>query len=267
MNKTYIHITPEVMESYEQDLHSHHTIGHGELWTRLTFTSHQRSWRATNKTYIHITPQIMERFIFWKIRSYSPLKVNRRFGGTYRLYLQGWISRENACVEASGRPIRPVSNGTYSDISQRITETVSAGSKHRSRTELDSNTDTLLACPSWVRVPHCKHCKHSHNEYAQYIYIHSITYLHVNLILKPIMIQFSDYEIKDGISAKSLLGARIFRPEFRKFASPILDWSALYEPISGRSHAACDQNVTTVTYHTNNTPRSNRTQHTKLHRQ
>jgi hypothetical protein len=27
--------------------------------------------------------------IFWDIKSCSPLKVNRRFGGTYQLHLQG----------------------------------------------------------------------------------------------------------------------------------------------------------------------------------
>jgi hypothetical protein len=32
--------------------------------------------------------------IFWAVTPCSPLKVNRRFGGTYRLHLQGWrISR------------------------------------------------------------------------------------------------------------------------------------------------------------------------------
>jgi hypothetical protein len=31
--------------------------------------------------------------IFWDITPCSPLKVNRRFGGTYRIHLQGRISR------------------------------------------------------------------------------------------------------------------------------------------------------------------------------
>jgi hypothetical protein len=31
----------------------------------------------------------MKRTIIWDITSYSPLKVNRRFGGTYDLHLQG----------------------------------------------------------------------------------------------------------------------------------------------------------------------------------
>jgi hypothetical protein len=35
----------------------------------------------------------MKSTVFWDITSCSPLKVNRRFGGTYRLDLQGRISR------------------------------------------------------------------------------------------------------------------------------------------------------------------------------
>jgi hypothetical protein len=31
----------------------------------------------------------MKSTIFWDITPYNPLKVNQRFGGTYRLYLQG----------------------------------------------------------------------------------------------------------------------------------------------------------------------------------
>jgi hypothetical protein len=30
-------------------------------------------------------------YIFWDVTQFSPLKVNRRFGGTYRLHLQGQI--------------------------------------------------------------------------------------------------------------------------------------------------------------------------------
>jgi hypothetical protein len=38
------------------------------------------------------TPVVMKSTIFWDITSYSPLKVNRRFGGKYRLHLQSWLS-------------------------------------------------------------------------------------------------------------------------------------------------------------------------------
>jgi hypothetical protein len=31
----------------------------------------------------------MKSYLFWDITPCSPLKVNRRFGGTYRLHLQG----------------------------------------------------------------------------------------------------------------------------------------------------------------------------------
>jgi hypothetical protein len=36
---------------------------------------------------------VMNNTIFWNITPCSPLKVNRRFGRTYHLHLQGWISR------------------------------------------------------------------------------------------------------------------------------------------------------------------------------
>jgi hypothetical protein len=36
-----------------------------------------------------LTPVVMKSTVFWDITMCSPLKVNRRFGGTYRLHLQG----------------------------------------------------------------------------------------------------------------------------------------------------------------------------------
>jgi hypothetical protein len=46
------------------------------------------------KVFIHL-----KRSVFWDITQYSPLKVKRRFGGTYRLHLHGRsISHEgNQC--------------------------------------------------------------------------------------------------------------------------------------------------------------------------
>jgi hypothetical protein len=35
------------------------------------------------------TAVVMKSIIVWDMTPYSPLNVNRRFGGTYRLYLQG----------------------------------------------------------------------------------------------------------------------------------------------------------------------------------
>jgi hypothetical protein len=40
-----------------------------------------------------LTAVVMNSSIFWDITPCSPLKVNRRFGGTCRLHLQGWISQ------------------------------------------------------------------------------------------------------------------------------------------------------------------------------
>jgi hypothetical protein len=36
-----------------------------------------------------LTAVVMKSTIFWDITSCCPLSVNRRFGGTYRLHLQG----------------------------------------------------------------------------------------------------------------------------------------------------------------------------------
>jgi hypothetical protein len=38
------------------------------------------------------TMVVMESTIFWDITPCSPLKFNRRFGGTYRLHLQGLLA-------------------------------------------------------------------------------------------------------------------------------------------------------------------------------
>jgi hypothetical protein len=47
--------------------------------------------RISNQTQI-INNEIMKSTVFWDITSCSPVKFNRRFGGTYGLYLQGRIS-------------------------------------------------------------------------------------------------------------------------------------------------------------------------------
>jgi hypothetical protein len=40
---------------------------------------------------------VMKSTIFWDITPCSPLKVNRRFGGTYRIYSQGRSKQSSAC--------------------------------------------------------------------------------------------------------------------------------------------------------------------------
>jgi hypothetical protein len=70
--------------------------------------------------------------IFWDITPRSPLKVNRRFGGTYRLHLQGrrisrarnqpesrWLGKNAAIVarQRLGRNVTAVTN-TYATIEE-----------------------------------------------------------------------------------------------------------------------------------------------------
>jgi hypothetical protein len=48
-----------------------------------------------------LTPVVMKSTIFWDITPRSPLRVNRRFGGTYCLHLQGRrnkLSKKSACL-------------------------------------------------------------------------------------------------------------------------------------------------------------------------
>jgi hypothetical protein len=54
--------------------------------------------------------------IFWNITPYSPLKVNRNFGGTYLLHLQG----RRKCRARNQRESRLTSNGLHDVISQKI---------------------------------------------------------------------------------------------------------------------------------------------------
>jgi hypothetical protein len=39
--------------------------------------------------FVVLTEVVMKSTIFWGITPYSPLSVNRHFGGTYRLHLHG----------------------------------------------------------------------------------------------------------------------------------------------------------------------------------
>jgi hypothetical protein len=95
---------------------------------------------AGNIDYVTLkTKSIIKSTIFWDITPCSPLNVNRRFGGTYRLHLQGRrISRERnqrerRCQEPSRLILLPwrrrqyvtpkhrlIFNGLHGVISQKI---------------------------------------------------------------------------------------------------------------------------------------------------
>jgi hypothetical protein len=52
-------------------------------------------WRALVNTVMNVgfkvlTAVLMKNIIFWDIPPCRPLRVNRRFGGVYRLHFQGW---------------------------------------------------------------------------------------------------------------------------------------------------------------------------------
>jgi hypothetical protein len=72
-------------------------VSGGMDWSHLTQDVDQ--WRALADMLMSVgfevlTTVVMKRTVFWDIISCSPLKVNRRFGGTYHLHLEGRISRE-----------------------------------------------------------------------------------------------------------------------------------------------------------------------------
>jgi hypothetical protein len=63
-----------------------------------------------------LTAVVIKSTIFWGITPCSPLKVNRRFGGTYRLHLQ---SRRTRWKRYSPKR-RMTFNGLHGVISQKI---------------------------------------------------------------------------------------------------------------------------------------------------
>jgi hypothetical protein len=60
----------------------------------------------------------MKSTIFWDITPCSPLSVNRRFGGTYRLHLQGRSEQETSVKGVNQRQL--TLNVLYGVISQKI---------------------------------------------------------------------------------------------------------------------------------------------------
>jgi hypothetical protein len=64
-----------------------------------------------------LTAVVMKSSVFWDITPFSPLKVNRRFGGTRRLHVQGRrISQARNQRKAGGKAL----NGLHGVISQKI---------------------------------------------------------------------------------------------------------------------------------------------------
>jgi hypothetical protein len=57
----------------------------------------------------------MENVVFWDITPCSPLKFNRRFGGTYRLHFQGRKIRERRT--SVGRWLQSAAGSSLADFS------------------------------------------------------------------------------------------------------------------------------------------------------
>jgi hypothetical protein len=96
---SYPHIYHGLPQSIHVNSWTVHWIGRDRfLSDTYYFVIHKSSIHSTpnNLNFVRfdvITAVVTESTIFWDTTPCSPLKVIRRFGGTYRLHLQGRISR------------------------------------------------------------------------------------------------------------------------------------------------------------------------------
>jgi hypothetical protein len=99
------------------------------LWFLWNFL-HNFEVRVTHNCYCTLNVQCVDQksTIFWDITPCSPLEVNRLFGGTYRLHLQGRRisrARNQSKIRWQGRRYIPPKrrftfNGLHGVISQKI---------------------------------------------------------------------------------------------------------------------------------------------------
>jgi hypothetical protein len=75
--------------------HNRPNSGRSAEWTELKPTPHYTNF---NLIEVVLTAVVMRSTIIWDIMPGSPLKVSQPFGVTYRLYIQGRISRLSACL-------------------------------------------------------------------------------------------------------------------------------------------------------------------------
>jgi hypothetical protein len=69
-----------------------------------------------------LTAAVLKSTIFWDITPFSPLRVNRRSGRTYRLHLQGWkISRSRNQSESRWQAVLAICSSETSVDSHRTT--------------------------------------------------------------------------------------------------------------------------------------------------
>jgi hypothetical protein len=59
------------------------------IWMLLDPVLNERKQNGHTRNIVEHTGHL-KRTIFWDITACSPVRFNRRFGGTYRLHLQGW---------------------------------------------------------------------------------------------------------------------------------------------------------------------------------
>lgn len=98
----------------------------------------------------------MKSTIFWNVTSCSPLKVNTRFGGKYRFYFRGRISRGKYRRKVNGKEneysIRNYSQETL--LNQLVNVIQSARPENLGSTPSRRKKFLFLApCANWFRRP------------------------------------------------------------------------------------------------------------------
>jgi hypothetical protein len=83
------------------------------------------NWTHTISSHVKfevLTAVVIRNTVPWNITPCSPVKVNRRFGGTYRVHLQGWISRARYYLLSGWYLARPIRYSSETSVAfQRIT--------------------------------------------------------------------------------------------------------------------------------------------------
>jgi hypothetical protein len=94
------------------------------LISQITFLNEPQMRPYTYNSYLVGFEVLTAVIMFWDITPCSPLKFNRRFGGTYRLHLQGrWIRRVRNQRESSWLVSCPAYTSTLKTEAMWSTET------------------------------------------------------------------------------------------------------------------------------------------------
>jgi hypothetical protein len=90
LNRVYVLLYATFSVTFGYCVCCHLTVNTATIYFTIMLTSFKLQLRSVNSVRFEIlTAVVIKSSIFWDISSCSLLKVNRRFGGTCRLHLQG----------------------------------------------------------------------------------------------------------------------------------------------------------------------------------